>query len=82
MLLGIGMFAFVMYYGWVSGFPDVQPAAHSRYQSLSTVFGVLSFCLIAAGAVIVFLAIRKMNADYKKERSESVGSSEGPETSS
>jgi hypothetical protein len=37
---------------------------------------------IAAGAVIVFLAIRRMNADYKKERSESPVASEGPETSS
>jgi hypothetical protein len=79
MLLSIGMFVFAMYYGWVSGFPDVQPAAHSWYQSLSALFAVLSFCLIAAGAVIVLLAIRRMNADYKKERSDF--SSERPETS-
>lgn len=68
LLLGIGMFVYGMYYGWVSGLPDAGPAAHQRYQSLSTIFGVLTYGFIAAGALVIVLAIRRMNASYRKER--------------
>lgn len=68
LLLGIGMFVFGMYYGWASGLPDTGPAAHDRYQSLSTVFGVLTYGFIAAGVLLIVLAIRRMNTDYRNEQ--------------
>lgn len=68
LVLGVGMFVVGMYYGWVSGLPDTGTEAHARYQSLSTAFGVLTYALIAVGALIVVLAIRKMNANYREEQ--------------
>ena len=73
LVLGIGMFIYGMYYGWVSGLPGASPAAQDRYQSLSTVFGVLTYGLIAVGAAVIVLAIRRMNAKYRKEQEDGQG---------
>ena len=73
LLVGVGMFIYGMYYGWVSGLPDAGPAAHDRYKFLSTVFGILTYGFIAAGVLLIVLAIRRMNANYRKEREDGQG---------
>jgi len=67
-LIGVCMFVFGMYYGWISSVPGAGPATYSRYQILSDVFGILTLVFILGGALTVFFAIRRMNLDYAKEK--------------
>jgi len=57
-----------MYYGSLLGTPDLPASITSRYTALSNVFGILTYGLLALGVVTVVMAVRAMNAEYKKER--------------
>jgi uncharacterized MnhB-related membrane protein len=75
---GIVMLVYGLYYGSVLGTPDLGPAVRSRYEFLSSAFGILTYCFVGAGVITIAMAIRKMNADYKKERSQLPTGSDGP----
>jgi TRAP-type C4-dicarboxylate transport system permease small subunit len=68
LLVGIGMFIFGLFYGWASGLPNTDAATHAQYQAWSTAFGILTYVLLGAGTLLVYVAIRRMNADYRKEQ--------------
>jgi hypothetical protein len=78
LVAGIAMLVYGLYYGSVLGSPDLGPTARSKYEFLSSAFGILTYCFLGAGAITIVMAIRKMNADYKKERPQLPAGSDGP----
>jgi TRAP-type C4-dicarboxylate transport system permease small subunit len=69
LLVGVGMFIYGLFFGWASGLPNTDPSTQAQYQAWSTAFGILTYVLLGAGALLVYLAIRRMNVEYRKEQS-------------
>ncbi len=66
--LGVVIFVFSYFYGWISVTPDVDAKAYSHYQLLSTIFGISSLVVFVGGWITVILAIRRANQNYRNEQ--------------